>query len=52
MKTLIAALEQLRASLLLAITHLERGDKASAKAVIDQAHEQFDATVEELKAAA
>ena len=49
MKTLIAALEQLRANLLVAITHLERDDRPAAKAAVAQAEEQFEATVRELR---
>jgi len=48
-KTLIAAMEQLRANLLVAIAHLERGDLAAAKAMFAQAEEQFEATVQELR---
>jgi hypothetical protein len=48
-KTLIAALEQLRANILVAITHLERDDKPAAAAAVAQAEEQFEATVQELR---
>lgn len=48
-RTLIAALEQLRARLLVAVMHLESGDRAAAKVELDEASESFEAALKEIR---
>lgn len=49
MRALVAALEQLRARLLVAVMHLEKGDREAAKAELAEASEAFESALEELR---
>ncbi len=51
MRRLIAALEQLRARLLVAVMLLETGDREAAKAELAEASDAFEAALKETREA-